>query len=229
MLTASDDGGETWEAPVPLYAYPGWDCFPMGGLVRFADDRLWLVLGRIRFDAALGGDEPMDGWHTAAIESRDGGRTWSEPGPEIRLFPCWTSCTARATPTASRTGATSSPPSARWGATGAGSPAPPSSTSRRGPPGPASRRWCRSPGRRTGTSRTRTSCAWRTARLLAVIREMVTRQAFSAHSADEGRTWSPVRPTGFPGANIKLHRLRSGAVLCAYRDEHPARAGSAAA
>lgn len=62
-------------------------------------------------------------------------------------------------------------------------------------------------------------------RFLAVIREMVTRQAFSALSADEGRSWSPVRPTGFQGANIKLLRLRSGAVLCVYRDEDPARRG----
>src|SRR5881396_3336717 len=32
MLTYSDDGGEHWDDPTPLYAYPGWDCLPMGGL-----------------------------------------------------------------------------------------------------------------------------------------------------------------------------------------------------
>ena len=31
--------------------------------------------------------------------------------------------------------------------------------------------------------------------------------------------------TGFLGANIKLLRLRSGAILCAYRDEDPQRRG----
>jgi hypothetical protein len=62
-------------------------------------------------------------------------------------------------------------------------------------------------------------------RFLAVIREHVTRQSFAAQSADEGRTWSAIRPTGFKGANIKLFPLRSGAVLCAYRDEDPGRRG----
>ena len=62
-------------------------------------------------------------------------------------------------------------------------------------------------------------------RFLAVIREFVTRQSVYAHSADEGRTWSGTRPTGFKGANIKLLRLRSGGILCAYRDEDPAQRG----
>ena len=59
-------------------------------------------------------------------------------------------------------------------------------------------------------------------RFLAVIREMVTRRSHQAWSADEGRTWTPVRETGFRGSNHKLFRLRSGAVVCAYRDEDPA-------
>ena len=163
MLTASDDGGEHWEEPRPLYAYPGWDCFPMGGLVRFADDRLWLIVGRIRFDSALGGDEPMDGWYTAAIESRDGGgrgpsRAGDPPVPGLDG-----AVRGAATPTPSPTGATSSPPSARWGATTGGTPA---SRSWRRPTGAAragSRRRCPSPRPPGGTSPTPTSCAWRTA------------------------------------------------------------------
>jgi hypothetical protein len=62
-------------------------------------------------------------------------------------------------------------------------------------------------------------------RFLAVIREFVTRESVCAHSTDEGRTWSALRPTGFKGANIKLLRLRSGTILCAYRDEAPGRPG----
>jgi hypothetical protein len=46
-----------------------------------------------------------------------------------------------------------------------------------------------------------------------------------SHSADEGRTWTPIRPTTFKGSNIKLFGLRSGAILCAYRDEDPALRG----
>ena len=62
-------------------------------------------------------------------------------------------------------------------------------------------------------------------RFLAVIREHKTRQSVLSTSADEGATWSPIRPTPFKGSNIKLFRLRSGAVVCAYRDEDPARRG----
>ena len=58
-------------------------------------------------------------------------------------------------------------------------------------------------------------------RFLAVVREHQTRQSVFAHSSDEGRTWTPIRPTPFKGSNIKLFRLRSGAILCAYRDEDP--------
>jgi hypothetical protein len=226
LLAASDDGGETWEDPRPLFAYPGWDCFPMGGLLRFGGDRLWLVLGRIRFDSALGGDEPMDGWYTAATESRDGGRTWSEPGPEIRLFPGWTELYGASNPHRLSDGRYlcaaigTRGRDAGWHA-GVVFLDPPGD----GPPGTGFSALvpvAQAPDRNFADADV---VRLADGRLLAVVREMVTRQAFCAHSADEGRTWSPPVPAGFPGANIKLHRLRSGAVLCAYRDEHPARRG----
>jgi hypothetical protein len=62
-------------------------------------------------------------------------------------------------------------------------------------------------------------------RFLAVIREFDTQESVAAHSSDDGQTWTPIRLTGFKGANIKLHRLCSGSVLCVYRDEDPARPG----
>jgi hypothetical protein len=43
--------------------------------------------------------------------------------------------------------------------------------------------------------------------------------------SDEGASWSEPRPTPFRGSNVRLSRLRSGAVLCADRDEDPARRG----
>jgi hypothetical protein len=58
-------------------------------------------------------------------------------------------------------------------------------------------------------------------RFLAVIREHLTRQSVWSTSDDDGATWSPIRPTPFKGSNIKLYRLRSGAIVCAYRDEDP--------
>jgi hypothetical protein len=62
-------------------------------------------------------------------------------------------------------------------------------------------------------------------RFLTVVREQLVGDSVFAHSTDEGQTWSALRPTGFKGANIKLHRLSSGVILCAYRDEDPARRG----
>lgn len=44
-------------------------------------------------------------------------------------------------------------------------------------------------------------------RLLAVVREHVLRKSVFSHSEDEGRTWSPIRYTGFKGSNLKLLRL----------------------
>ena len=64
-------------------------------------------------------------------------------------------------------------------------------------------------------------------RFVAVARVFGGHESVVAHSSDDGRTWSEPRPTGFVGANIKLHRLRFGAVLCAYRDEHGSRTGVA--
>jgi hypothetical protein len=64
-------------------------------------------------------------------------------------------------------------------------------------------------------------------RFLAVARVFGGHPSVFAHSDDEGRTWTQPRPADFAGANIKLHRLRSGAVLCAYRDERGNRSGVA--
>ena len=61
MQTHSDDGGETWSEPRPVYAYPGWFC-SRWALARLADGDVRLLMGRIRYDFSLGGTEPMTGW-----------------------------------------------------------------------------------------------------------------------------------------------------------------------
>ena len=90
MVSHSDDDGETWSDPTAVYAYPGWFSLAMGGLARISDDNMKLMLGRIHIDLSLGGTEPMNGWWVASSTTRDGGDKWSEPSPEIRLFPEWT-------------------------------------------------------------------------------------------------------------------------------------------
>ena len=222
MLTHSDDDGRSWDEPFPIYAYPGWDSLPMGGLVRFSDDMLWLVLGRVVVDESLGGDEPFSRWYIAAIESRDGGHSWSEPSLEISLFPGWTEMYGASNPhrladgryLLAVMGTLGRDEGWRAGVTHL--------DVQEGGRFTAPVIIAAAPGRNfSDLDLVRLSDG----RFLAVIREHATRQSFYAHSADEGQTWSVIRPTGFKGANIKLFRLRSGAVLCAYRDEDPERRG----
>jgi hypothetical protein len=221
MITSSEDGGRTWADPMPLYAYPGRDGLLMGGLARLADDHIQLIFGRINVDLSLGGPEPVTDWAIFATTTRDGGRTWSEPGPEIRLFPYWTELYGASNPHLLSDGGL------MWACIG---------TVGRDTDWQAGVTFTDASG--TGfTPPTIIAAApdrnfadmdivrLSDGRFLAVAREMNLLDCVISISADEGQTWSPIRLTGFKGANIKLHRLGSGTILCAYRDEDPARPG----
>ncbi len=221
MLSRSDTNGEAWEDPQPLYAYPGWDCLLMGGLACLPDGDLLLLLGRLQLDFALDGPEPAHGWHMASTRSRDGGETWSEFGPEIRLFPHWTELYGTSNPHAIDGGRL------LWGCIGttgrdAGWQAGVTSTGRDGTDFSDPVIIASAPDREYGDL---DLVRLDDGRLLAVVREFTVKDAVFSHSADDGRTWTPIRPTGFKAANIKLVRLRSGAILAIYRDEDPARPG----
>jgi hypothetical protein len=221
MLSHSDDGGRTWDDPLPLYAYPGWDSFPMSGLCQLPNNRLRLFVGRVKLDFSLGGDEPFSGWYCGIIDSHDSGQTWSEPGPDIRLFPTWTEFY----------GASNPHPIAGdrllWATIGtlgrdvdwqAGV----TTTDLHGNGYTPPIIIAAASGRNySDTDLIRLDDG----RFLAVTREHVVKDSVFSHSAAEGQTWTTIRPTGFKGANIKLFRLKSGLILCAYRDEDPSRRG----
>ena len=78
VATRSADGGATWEEPTPLLAEPGWDWFGAQRLLQLDDGTLLMLAGKARWNS--------DRFHTYAIRSSDGGRTWDPPGPEIRVF-----------------------------------------------------------------------------------------------------------------------------------------------
>jgi hypothetical protein len=221
MLSTSDDDGATWAPPSPLYAYPGWFCLSIGGAARIRDDLVKVFLGRFQFDLSLGGTEPMTGWHVTSTESRDGGQTWSEPGPEIRMFPTWTEFYGASNPHRLRDGRL------MWAVSGTDGRdvAWQSGVTFSDPDGSAFSRptlIAKEPGRDySDTDIVRLPDG----RFLAVVREHQTLQSVSSHSSDDGATWSPLRPTPFKASNPKLYRLRSGAVVCAYRDEDPGRRG----
>jgi hypothetical protein len=221
MITASGDGGKTWEEPLPLFAAPGWDCYPMAGPRPIGPDQFRLFIGRLKFEPALGGKQPFANWRSTYIDTTDGGQTWSEATANLRLYPCWTEVYGASNPHRLADG------HLMWAASGTIG---------------------RDSDWQFGVSFTDGSGDGFTppvviaagrglgfpegdvvhlddGRFLAVIREQLVGETVVAHSTDEGQTWSELRPAGFKGANIKLHRLRSGAILCAYRDEDPNRRG----
>src|SRR3954451_19678848 len=221
MVTRSDDDGRTWSERVAVYAQPGWFCLAMGGFARIADDDIKLMLGRIQIDLSIGGTEPMTGWYVASTTTRDGGETWSDLSPEIRLFPEWTELYGASNPHRLSDGRL------LWAVMG---------TRGRDVGWHAGVSSSEPAGEHIGPPTIIAEADGRDysdidvirlddGRFLAVVREHQTRQSVASHSSDEGRTWTPIRPTPFKGSNIKLFRLRSGAVLCAYRDEDPDRRG----
>ena len=221
VVSHSDDDGETWSDPETVYAYPGWFSLAMGGLARVADDNVKMILGRMRIDLSLGGTEPMTGWWVASSTTRDGGDSWGEPSPEIRLFPHWTELYGASNPHPLADGRL------LWATMGtmgrdigwhAGVSVSDAAGEHFEPPTIIAQEDGRD---YSDIDVVRLDDG----RFLAVVREHKTRQSVFSTSADEGATWSPIRPTAFKGSNIKLFRLRSGQVVCVYRDEDPAQRG----
>ena len=221
MQSSSDDDGRTWSEPIPLYAYPGWFCLSIGGIARIRDDLIKVFLGRFQLDLSLGGTEPMTSWHVASTTSRDGGVTWSEPGPEIKLFPTWTELYGASNPHRLADGRL------MWAVSG---------TDGRDVAWQSGVTFSDADGegfvqptliaKEAGRDYSDTDIVRLSdGRFLAVVREHQTLQSVVAYSADEGTTWSALRPTPYRASNPKLFRLRSGAVVCAYRDEDPDRRG----
>ena len=221
MLSRSDDNGATWSEPESLLARPGHRCINMGGFVKFSEDMLRIVLGACEIDFSLGGDEPFSSWYAGSIDSKDGGRTWSEPGPEIKLFPEWTEMYGASNPHPVADGSFLSAAmgtmgrDVQWHSGVTFSKAPDYEYS-------APVIIANDPERNySATDVVRLDDGL----LLAVVREHVLRKSVFSHSEDEGQAWSSIRSTGFKGSNIKLWKLRNGVVACAYRDEDPSRRG----
>src|SRR5215217_3098833 len=48
VIVRSRNDGQTWDDPVALYAEPGWNCGPVGGLKVFPDGTVFLILGKMQ-------------------------------------------------------------------------------------------------------------------------------------------------------------------------------------
>ena len=223
-LSRSDDDGETWSTPEIVFERKGWHCMLMGGLNRITDDRIRMIVGGVKLDFSLGGPEPFTETFQWPIDSHDGGVTWGAPGEPIDLFPLWTEMYGASNPHSLSDGRL------MWAAIGtvgrddqwhAGV----TFTDANGAGYTQPVVFAYDPARNyADTDVVRLPDG----RYLAVIRELTYKDSFYCLSSDEGKTWTPMRPTGFKGANIKLFALRSGGVLCAYRNEDdPANRGVA--
>ena len=218
VLSKSDDNGGNWSNPEVLYEQPGWSCLNMGGLVRFNDQFIRLILGKIKIDFSLGGDEPFSECITGYIDSHDGGESWSKEITEIKLFPAWTELYGQSNPHLLRDG--------RYLMSTMG-------TIGRDVQWHAGVSFCDPKNNYSFTPPIIIAnhperhysdidvVKLEDNRLLAVIREHNLLKTVYSHSEDEGQTWSPISYTGFCGSNIKLKRLNSGGIACLYRDEDP--------
>ena len=193
------------------------------GSRAIADDNVKLLLGRILIDLSLGGTEPMTGWYVASATTRDGGETWSEPSPEIRLVPRMDRAVRREQPASARRR--------------------PAAVGRHGHPGPGHRLACRRQrqrSRRGDRFEPPTIIAQADGRdysdidvvrlddgrFLAVVREHQTRQ--SVWSTSERRGREPGRRSARRRSWARTSSSSGcgpGAIVCAYRDEDPERRG----
>ena len=206
VATRSADGGETWEEPAPLLAEPGWDWFGAQRLLHLDDGTLLMVAGKARWNT--------DRFHTYAIRSTDGGRTWDPPGPEIRVFAAFSEPYGQ--------GVVRGLPDGRLllGFQGTDTP---------GAPNLAAVAFSRDRGD-TWSERVLLSddpeleprepdtLPLPDGRLLTVLRtDAPPFASYQCYSEDGGRSWTPLTATGFHGHCPRLFALRR-AVLCVYRD-----------
>lgn len=213
VATRSADGGVTWEEPVPLLAEPGWDWFGAQRLLQLDDGTLLMLAGKARWNS--------DRFHTCAVRSSDGGRTWDPPGPEIRVFAAFSEPYGR--------GVVRGLPEGRLllGFQGSDTPGAPNlaAIAFSGDRGDTWSERVLLSDDATLELREPDTLPLADGRLLTVLRtDAPPYTSYQCCSVDGGRSWSALATTGFHGHCPRLVALRR-AIICVYRDMHPQRPG----
>ena len=220
MTTRSTDGGRTWGEQRAVVALPGWDSAGGRSIVQTPDGHLIMFV----FQARRAGRRHPE-THVYPTRSTDGGHTWGPFGPELRLSRGWTE--------PNTVGHIHVLSDGRWMMPAYGADAPGGATY---PIVAYSDDGGETWGDRSVIARGPAVTLYepaiirlRDGRFMAAIRSQDPPFAtYQSYSADEGRTWTPPQPLPFYGQTPFLMELRSGAVMCVYRDRDPVRPGVSA-
>nr|ADI19360.1 hypothetical protein [uncultured Chloroflexi bacterium HF0500_03M05] len=212
MTVRSTDSGRTWEEPRAVCALPGWDCGGGRSMVQTPSGELIMFIMKAR-RANLKTKES----YIYPIKSSNNGQTWGDFGAELVLYKNgWTEPNS--------TGHVLVTSDGRWmipayGAeTHDGVTYPIVSFS-----SDEGKTWndriivCRSSP--DVTFYEPAIIRLRDGRFLAIIRTMAPPYtSYQSYSENEGGIWTVPNPVTFQGQCPYLKELRSGAILCVYRD-----------
>ena len=222
MTVRSTDSGRTWGEPRAVCALPGWDCGGGRSMVQTPSGELIMFVVKAR----RAGRRVKESY-IYPIRSSDNGHAWGDFGAELVLYRGgWTE--------PSSTGHVFVTSDGRWMIPAYGADTPDGVTY----PvvafsGDEGQTW----DERVVVGRSSPDVTFyepavirlRDERFLAIIRTMAPPYtSYQSYSEDEGRTWTTPDPVAFQGQCPYLAELRSGAILCAYRDMVPDRYGVSA-
>jgi hypothetical protein len=225
VIVRSRDNGQTWDRPVSLHAEPGWNCGPAGGLKVLPDGTVLLVTSKMQRNHYPDTTYGLDMYNTASYITRstDHGYSWSELERIDGFWPFFTEMYGTADPLDLGDG--------RLLFCMQG-------TRESGGHGWESSVVTTTDGARTFSQPVIIATSPETdfndaalarlpdGRILAMIRsEQAPFPAYRSYSADNGATWTSPEQSGILGSTLSLTLLRSGALLCFYRDRVPERPG----
>ena len=221
MMTRSADNGQTWCDPIAVVQQPGWDCAGGNRMLQLNDGQLLMFVFKARWNNSADTASERES-HVLPTRSSDGGRSWSAFEPEMRLFDGWTEPYAHGHLLQAKDGSWLLPV---HGADSVGG----TTYSTLASSSDEGRSWSR-----CGVIAAAADINYyetdlirlEDGRLLAAIRtDDPPFATYQAYSDDDGGSWSEPQPTGFCGPTPRLFRVRSGALICAYRDRDPTRPG----
>lgn len=225
VTVRSRDGGRTWEHPIPIYAEPGWNCGPISGIKVLPDGTVLAVVGKLQRTTSADTTYGLEMSRTATFITRstDHGETWGELESIDGFWPFFTEMYGTNDPLVLADGRLLFCIQGTREINGHGWEATVTTTADGG------RTFSRPVIIATDPAIDFNDTALARlddGRILALIRsEQPPFHAYQSYSADDGATWSPPRPAGFLGGTPCLYRLRSGALVCFYRDREPERPG----